>query len=503
MDPKMADDRSETSITNVREAVFDAAVTSSSAVVTPGIATDETGTGGSVGLADVTPSPFRQPNILMICAAQFRADFVGANGKNPSVTTPNIDALARRGVNFARCVSNQPSCSASRASFVTSRYATEAGLWYNGLELDHSFATIATEFRRNGYTSNFIGKWHLSSSWSEAGKLFGWVAPGPSRAGFDDLWEGANVLDLTSQPNAGSYWDRDGNDIGFRDVYRADFIAERGVKLIEGEHDKPWFLFLSQLEPHQQCDVDDFVPPKRYEGKYADPHLPPDLRNLPGNWRSRLPGYYGCVEAIDDCVGSLISALERTGQIDNTVVVFFSDHGNTFRTRQGEYKRSPHESSIRVPFIIAGPGFDHAITINEIVSLLDLTPTLLDAAGIEPPAGMRGKPLKSLAVNPQVRANWNSTAYFQISESYCGRGIRTSDWCYCAIDPSQGRKAKFGRNYQDFALYSLVDDPDQLINLVGRPEYKVVADRLRAELHERIVAAGEPEPTITGVHFYA
>lgn len=455
-------------------------------------------------LNDAAPTS-RQPNVLMICADQFRADFVGANRENPSVITPHIDAMAERGVNFSQCMSNQPLCSPSRASFMTSRYATETAVWRLGLELDHSLSTIATEFRKNGYTSNFIGKWHVSQTdLGDGKKQMGWIPPGPSRGGFDDLWEGANVLELVSHPYEGSYWDNDGKNIGFKDEYRVDFITNRGVRLIEQKHDKPWFLFLSQLEPHHQNDVDEFVPPKRYEGKYVEPYIPADLRNLPGNWRSRIPGYYGCVQAIDDCVGTLVAALERTGQLENTIILFFSDHGCTFRTRLGEYKRSPHESSIRVPFVIAGPGFDQSTTINEVVSLLDLTPTLLDGAGIEPIASMRGKPLKTLVQDRKARKAWNSTVYFQISQSICGRGIRTRDWCYCAFDPTvQNGDAEYSTHYQDFALYSIAGDPAETVNLIGRPEYKGIATELRSELQTRIVAAGEPEATITPIHFYA
>jgi arylsulfatase A-like enzyme len=461
--------------------------------------------GAASASAAPATSPSRRPNVLMICADQFRADFVGASHKNPSVKTPHIDALAARGVNFTHCMSNQPLCSPSRASFLTSRYATETAVWKLGVELDHSLPTVATEFRKNGYTSNFIGKWHVSQTDLGNGKKqMGWIPPGPSRGGFDDGWEGANVLELVSHPYQGSYWDNDGKDIGFKDEYRVDFITNRGVQFIEQKHDKPWLLFLSQLEPHHQNDVDAFVPPKRYEDQYVDPYIPEDLRNLPGNWRSRIPGYYGCVQAIDDSVGTLVQALEKTGQLDNTIILFFSDHGCTFRTRMGEYKRSPHESSLRVPFVIAGPGFDQAAVITEVVSLLDLTPTLLDGAGLQPPTSMRGKPLKALALDPSIRKAWDSTAYFQISQSICGRGIRTRDWCYCAFDPNVLHgSTEYGKQYQDFALYSLAADPAELLNLVGRPEYKDVANQLREELRKRIVAAGEPEPTITPIHYYA
>lgn len=438
----------------------------------------------------------------MICADQFRADFIGATHKNSSVKTPHIDALAERGINFRQCITNQPLCSPSRASFLTGRYATETGVWKLGLELDHSLPTIATEFRKNGYTANFIGKWHVSAT--DAKSNLGWIAPGPSRGGFDDLWEGANVLELVSHPYQGNYWDNDGKNIGYKDEYRVDFITNRAVQFVERPHDKPWLLFLSQLEPHHQNDVDEFVPPRRYEGKYADPYIPTDLRNLPGNWRSRIPGYYGCVQAIDDCVGTMVAALERTGQLDNTIILFFSDHGCTFRTRMGEYKRSPHESSIHVPFVIAGPGFDRSAVIDEVVSLIDLMPTLLDGAGLSAPASLRGKSLKHLGEDPQARKAWDSTVFFQISQSICGRGIRTRDWCYCVFDPSvKNGEAKDSEHYQDFVLYSVATDPEESLNLVGRPEYREVANQLRQELFTRITAAGEPESTITPIHYYA
>lgn len=450
-------------------------------------------------------APAIKPNILMICADQFRADFVGANHENPSVRTPNLDALAERGVNFTHCMSNQPLCSPSRASFLTSKFATEAGVWRLGLEMNHSIPTIADVVRKNGYTANFVGKWHVSQTDTANGtQQMGWIPPGPSRGGFDDLWEGANVLELVSHPYEGNYWDNEGKNIGFKDEYRVDFITKRSVQLIEQKHDKPWLLFVSQLEPHHQNDVDEFVPPQRYEKSYVDPYIPQDLRNLPGNWRSRIPGYYGCVQAIDDCVGSLVASLKKTGQLDNTIIVFFSDHGCTFRTRMGEYKRSPHDSSLRVPFILAGPGFDQSIVMDEVVSLVDMMPSLLDGAGIDVPAGLRGRSLKPLAANPSARKNWDSTAYFQISQSICGRGIRTRDWSYCAFDPAvKNGEAEFSTQYQDFALYSVAGDPAQTLNLIGRPEYKKIADQLRTELQKRIHNAGEPAATITPVHWYA
>lgn len=453
--------------------------------------------------AQPSETPRRRPNVLMICSDQFRADFVGANGENPSVKTPNIDSLATRGANFNHCVCNQPLCSPSRASFMSGMYANRTGVFKLGLEPDHSFPSIATVLKSAGYSTHFIGKWHVSGPQTPGGKEpQGWIAPGPSRWGFD-TWEGANVLELASHPTYGNYWDNAGNNIGFKEEYRVDFLTDRAVQFLEQTHEQPWLLFLSQLEPHQQNDVDDMVPPERYEGKYDNAFVPQDLRDLPGNWNSRLKGYYGCVQAIDDCVGRVVDTLQKTGQLDNTIIVFFSDHGCTFRTRLGEYKRSPHDAAIRVPLIFAGPGFDHSATLEEIVSLVDLAPTLVDACGVQVPACMQGKSVKALPVDRDARAAWDQTAYIQISASMVGRTVRTRDWVFCAYNPDGSPdKDPVSSSYLDFCMYQIGADPYQKVNLVGRPEYREEADKLRKKLKELIVANGEPEPEMKVQKYY-
>jgi arylsulfatase A-like enzyme len=481
--------------TTRRSFLRNAAITTAAAAASPVTATATTS----------GDAPTRRPNVLMVCADQFRTDFIGINRQNPSAITPNIDALATRGTNFQYAVCNQPLCSPSRASFLTSRYATETDVWKLEIELKHSLPTIATEFRKAGYTSNFMGKWHVSAKDNAAGqRQLGWLPPGPTRGGFDDLWEGANITELVSHPNYGHYYADDGTDLPYKGQYRVDYIADRACSFIEKKHDKPWFLFVSQLEPHHQNDMNAFVAPDRYANDYADAFVPHDIRNLPGDWRTHLQGYYGCCQAIDDSVGKLVSSLEKSGQLDNTIICFFSDHGCTFKTRLGEYKRSPHESSIRVPFIVAGPGFDRATTVSEIVTLLDLTPTLLDGAGITPPASMKGRPLKPLLDDPRLRREWDNTAYIQISSSVCGRAIRTTDWTYACYDPNIALgDAPWSKTYTDFALYSNAADPYQQVNLVGRPQYKAIATKLREQLRQMILSNGEPEPTITPNEFYA
>lgn len=466
-------------------------------------------------------APTRRPNVLMICADQFRADFVGANCENPSVKTPNLDALAARGTNFSKAVCNQPLCSPSRASFMTGVTATKAGIWMLGLELNHSIPSIATVFKQAGYSTNFMGKWHVSQTRLPDGKdQLGWIPPGPSRADFDDTWEGSNVPEIVSHPYHGNYWTTDGTNIGYKGEYRVDFITNRAVKFLEKKHEKPWLLYVSQLEPHQQNDVDAMVPPNRYAQDYLDPFVPRDLRDLEGNWISRIGGYYGCVQAIDDCVGKLVATLKATGQLENTIIVFFSDHGCHFRTRMGEYKMVPHDAAIRVPMIFAGPGFDHASKMDQIVSLLDLTPTLIDGAGLQVPGNMQGKSLRSLPTDAEARRNWDSTAYIQVSESMVGRAIRTPEWTFSVYDPTKGGDSvPHSSHYIDYAMYHNGADPYQKVNLIGRPwvpnirvdgkpttegrvDYKEISSDLRAELKRRIVENDEPEPVLQAQNYF-
>ena len=130
----------------------------------------------------------------------------------------------------------------------------------------------------------------------------GYVKP-EYRGGFLDLWEGANALEHTSHPFYGSLFDGDGTEIKFQDQYRVDFLTDRTEKFLRQKHDKPFFLFVSQLEPHQQNDENRMVGPKGSAARFINAHVPPDLRALPGDWHQQLPDYYGACESIDASVG--------------------------------------------------------------------------------------------------------------------------------------------------------------------------------------------------------
>jgi arylsulfatase A-like enzyme len=442
----------------------------------------------------------RKPNIVIYHSDQFRWDFLGANGLNSSTRTPNLDALAAVGTNFTQAVTNQPVCAPSRSVLLTGRYATETGVWRNGLGLRQDLPTIATECRKAGYTANYIGKWHLAPEQAVEGGGRGPVKV-EHRGGFLDLWEASNALEFSTHPYEGTIWDRDSNEITFKDEYRVDFLTDRAEKFLRAKQEKPFLLVISQLEPHQQNDLNRMVGPKGSAERFINAYVPPDLRALPGDWHQQLPDYYGACESIDASVGRLRKILDEEGIAENTIFVFMSDHGCHFMTRNEEYKRSTHNSSLRVPLVIHGPGFETARQIQEIVGIVSIAPTLLDAAGIPVPESMKGRSLMPLVHDANARQYWPNSELVQISESMTGRAIRTKGWTYCVADPT-GMVAANSANYHEYQMYDQRNDPHELVNLVGRKEYRQKAEELREQLKKLIVDSGEPEPQIEPAHLY-
>jgi arylsulfatase A-like enzyme len=447
-------------------------------------------------------APQRPPNVVLYVADEVRWDCIAAYGLNPSARTPNLDRIFQRGVTFTTAVTNQPLCSPSRACMMTGRYATETNVWTLGRQLSHELPTLATVLRERGYTANFIGKWHLSDSQNRPAAL-GWVKP-EDRGGFLDFWEGANVLELTSHPYDGTIWDSAGQPITWKDQYRVDFLTDRAVRFLQQPQTKPFLLFISQLEPHQQNDENRMVGPNGGAARFRNPHVPPDLLHLPGDWQQQLPDYLASIERIDASVGRILQTLEAQGQLDNTIFMFTSDHGCHFRTRNAEYKRSPHDSSIRVPWLMQGPGLNESLRLAEVVGNIDLTPTLLDAAGATVPASMKGRSLMPLVRDPKARSAWDNTQLIQISQAMVGRALRTREWTYGVADASlNGDKDESSAHYSDYCLYNNFADPAQLVNLAGHVPEKAIAAELRKELIARITQSGEAAPKISAARLYS
>ena len=421
-------------------------------------------------------------------------------GLNPLHLTPNLDAMARKGVLFRSAICNQPVCAPTRASMFTGQYPSRHGVWKNGVGLAVEANTIATALRQAGYTANYIGKWHLAGNNGQGDQeRLGAVSP-EHRGGFLDLWQAANVLELTSHPYQGNLYDNQGEPMHFSDVYRTDFMTELAQKFLRSAK-KPFFLTLSYLEVHHQNDIDAFVPPKEYAGRYRDFFVPQDLRPLPGSWPHQLGDYYACVAKMDETVGTIRKTVKETGLDKDTILVFVSDHGCTFKTRAPEYKRTPHESSIHVPLIIEGPVFDRSRNVEELVSHVDLTPSLLHAVGVSVPSTMQGRsflPLLDGNVN-----EWRDEVYFEMSEFMTGRGLRTPQYTYAVAAPRRPdwKPVPHSDEYMEYMLYDLYADPYQHTNLAGRVPYAKISEELRSRMQVRIAEASSLHPTLTPCYF--
>ena len=438
-----------------------------------------------------------RPNILIVISDQFRHDCIGAAGLNPLNLTPNLDRMAARGVLFRNAFSNQPVCAPARGSIFTGQYPSRHGVWRNGIGLPENATTLATVLRQQGYSANYIGKWHLAPG---GGPETNGPVAARHRGGFLDLWEGANTLEHTSHAYEGDLFDNDGKPIHFSGQYRVDFMTARAQRFLR-QAKQPFLLVVSYLEVHHQNDRDSYDPPKEFAGRYANPWVPPDLRPYPGSWPTHLADYYACVAKMDEAVGTIRQTLADSGLDRNTILAFFSDHGCHFKTRNTEYKRSPHEGSIHVPLIVEGPGFNRALQIPELVSHVDLAPTLLDAAGAAVPQSMQGHSF--LRLLDRRAEGWRNEVYFELAEFVTGRGLRTPQYTYAVAAPKlQGWQSANGAGkYVEYMLYDNYADPYQQVNLAGRPQYEAVTRELRARMLERIREANGATPAIEPAWF--
>jgi len=438
-----------------------------------------------------------RPNLLVFFTDQQRWDTCGCYG-NPMGLTPHLDEMANRGVRFTHSFTVQPVCGPARACLQTGSYATWNGCFRNGIPLPPGSPTIAKACGAAGWWTGYIGKWHLGVS-DHRGQEFDPEGrmPTGNRGGYKDLWLAADVLEFTSLPNRYRVYDGDGHEVtrpGYRVDAQTDLVLET-FDALSRRRDRPFLLFVSYLEPHMQNHNDEFAAPKGWAKELAkDLWVPPDLAKLGADINRYLPGYYGCVKSLDANLGRVLGLLRKTGLDNNTVVLFCSDHGNHFRTRNDEYKRSCHEASIRVPTVMQGPGFDGRGKVDGLVDLLDWHATLMDAAGLTPLPGQQGRPLQKLLEGKA--AGWNDV-FVQVSESQVGRAIRTRRWKYGVTAPAaDGEKDPAADEYEDQYLYDLEHDPHELENLSGDAAHSAVRDELAELLKQRMVTAGEKPPII-------
>lgn len=431
----------------------------------------------------------KQPNVIVFFTDQQRFDTTGVHG-NPLGLTPNFDRMAREGTHFVHTFSPQPVCLPCRAVLQTGRYASQLGIYNNDGGLEAETKTLGSRFKDAGYNTAYIGKWHI---WESETHGTNDRVPPEYRRGYE-TWLGANTVELHTDAYYSTLYDNDGNEV-FLPGYRVDAYADAAIRYIHEHKDdeNPFFMFLSFLEPHFQNTRDDFPAPTGTEERYVDSWMPPDLQTLVGTAPRHLPGYYGMVKRLDEALGRLQDALRSMNLLDSTIIVFTTDHGCHFKTRNSEYKRTCHDSSTRIPMAISGPGFNGGHRVEEPVSLIDLPPTLLDACKAPVPKIMQGRSMLPLV--RQEAEDWPEEAYSEVfNNGWIERCVRTRRWMYGIRRTIDGADPADGWEFEATHLYDQKADPWQLENLVGAEEYADVEAVLKERLLRRMVEAGEAAP---------
>ena len=364
-----------------------------------------------------------RPNFIVIVSDQQRWDTLGCNG-NVFAHTPNLDAMSARGANFANAFTPFPVCTPARASMWTGVHPNRHGIVYNRYGIDDVFAyegkvrtTIFEVMQSAGYATAYFGKWHL----------------GERNSGRFDVWSGFN--------SHGGHWE-DGRQSFQGGRFKPDTQTDELIGFLEGEQvrKQPFIAVQSFYPPHNP-----FTAPTEFYRYYRGRGVP-------------FAGYYAAVTAIDACVGRIRKALSQTGLDGSTIVFFVSDHGETFNLEEA----SPHkwvcrDASIRVPFLMEGPGIAAGSASPAPVGLEDLAPTILGAADISAPHRLDGLNLFDLLAG---RSPWRKDYYVQTER----RRTRTIQRCLRTSD----RKLILSWDEQH-ELYDLSTDPEEVLNLFNVP----------------------------------
>lgn len=407
-------------------------------------------------------------------------------GPNTIVETPHIDRLAEEGVICTRAYATAPVCSPSRAAMMTGLYPQNTGVPTNNLKLRDDVPTLAKIVASEGYRTGFIGKWHLGGAgkpeWAPAidggfehkdfmfnrghWKKFALDSNGPSVASHDKK----------GQP---SYGVNDADELSFS----TDFLTDRTIEFIDQEPNKPFLAVVSYPDPHgpntvrapydQMFDHLRFLAPRTY-GRDDLPSpgwLAGGAKNHAVFRGEQMSKYFGMVKCIDDNLGRLFQSLAKSDRLDSTIILLTSDHGDLCYEHDRLNKGNPYEGSARVPMLVRYPAqFNAGCVYRQPVGTVDLTPTLLGAAGIESNATFQGRDLsnqlsaKPESVEPQVTFLRNSG---------------TKPVWVAAVDARY--KLVLSVNDQPWLLDSEAD-PDELLNFYGRPGAAEATRRLAKEL---------------------
>ncbi|MEW6356500.1 MAG: sulfatase [Planctomycetota bacterium] len=423
----------------------------------------------------------KQPNILWIFSDQHRAHAIGCYG-DPNIETPNLDRLAREGIRFTNAYSNTPLCSPFRASLYTGQYISTHGVisLFRPL-LPEKQPELAEALRRNGYHTSHMGKWHLSGGDCPCHFVSPYFRPG-----WDDWlgWENSNDF-LNTTYSIGDH----PHPVRRLEGYQTDALTDLTVEWLREHADSgPWFHVMSIEPPHGAMpqlypDNPNFAPepymamfrgkPLQYRPNFASNH--PRRAEFERNLR----GYYAQIKNLDDNIGRVIQVLEETHQLDNTVIFYFSDHGDLMGSHGMLHKCRPEEESSNIPLIVRYPVRIPANTVSDaLISAVDIMPTLLGFLGIPVPEGVEGQDLSPVlegrrGKGAELVLMQFESAFFPETPQTAFRAIRTGHWLYSFFltrGPAQ--------------LFNMQNDPYQQANLISSPE----AGGIRGELHRMMEA---------------
>lgn len=420
----------------------------------------------------------KKPNIVYILTDQWRGSALGYAG-DVNVRTSNLDAFAKESVNFTNAVSVTPVCTPHRAALLTGKYPTTTGMFLNDIYLPSEELCMAEIFKTAGYNTGYIGKWHLDGHGRENN-----VAP-ERRQGFD-YWKGS---ECDHNYNKEHYYANNDPEKKYWEGYSPFAITKDANQYIANHaNDKnPFLLVVSLATPH----FPHVSAPQKYKDMYPEKDLklaPNVTDDMKDRVRKELQGYYAHATATDEMIGSLLEQIKKLNLLENTIIVFTSDHGEMMGAHGVKpfTKQLAWDESVRVPFLIRYPNIEKnkGATINAPINTPDILPTLLGLTNINIPKTIEGSDLSNLIKNPDPdfdRAalimgvspfgiNYNDPAY---------RAVRTKQYTYerTVNGPSM--------------LFDNVKDPYQMNNLVNKPAFKTLQDNLEGQLQVALKKIGD------------
>lgn len=489
-----------------------------------------------------------RPNILWITTDQQRFDTIHAHG-NAAIHTPNLDRLAAEGLSFLQTYCQAPICTPSRASFMTGRYPASHHVHRNGNDHWPAAEKILPAILKEttDYTTGLIGKHHLSRSEDRIELI---PEDGYDVAELSDCWPIGRAYDdwlkhkhgvedpLKLYPDLLSKAPRDYGPGLPMELQQSTWWAERASAFIEAQKDSPWFLNLNAVDPHPP-----FFPPKEFLDRYDPEDMPLPLfresdvarqeefweidqqwkkiqdvrhydaaqdidqsptpledRNLfdfpPDTYDARMVKacYYAMIEMVDDRIGAVLKALDDSGQAENTVVIFTSDHGEMMGDHGMLYKGCRFfEGLVHVPLIIRWPGVTAPGTQTDaLVELVDLAPTVLDIAGVDLPYNMQGKSLADLLTGnakshkPHVVCEFNEALAGMPHQSH---GTMVFDGRYKTCMYHDAGKAE---------IFDLQEDPGEFVSLWDKPGFEREQIRLLRQHLDAVMATSDAGIERTG-----